>query len=333
MHRDEILLKIKNLSVGYKTHKGLAKVLDQINLSVGTGEKVGIIGESGSGKTTLLSSILKVLPPNAVITSGEIIMEGINLLSCKAKILENIRREKVGMIFQDPMSSLNPFYKVRDHLYYALKYSGYRNIPKHELEKICIELLKEVKLPDPYRVLDSYPFQLSGGMRQRVVIALALIRANILLLADEPTTNLDVTLQEQILELIKDLVKKRKMAVILVTHAVGSLLDFADRIYVMYSGQVVETAPAEELVYSPAHPYTSLLLESYPKFKGEWKPKELIGGVIDYTDPPPGCRFSLKCPFKMDICLKAKPPSIEVNDRHIVWCWRYKNKHGEGLSR
>lgn len=163
-------------------------------------------------------------------------------------------------------------------------------------------------------------------MRQRVCIALALTRANTLLLADEPTTNLDVTLQEQVLELIKDLVKKRGVSVILVTHAVGSLLDFADRMYVMYSGQIVETAPAEELIYSPEHPYTSLLLESYPRLTGEWKPRELIGGVVDYTNPPPGCRFSLKCPFRMDVCREVKPPAIEVGSRHIVWCWRFQGR-------
>lgn len=323
------LLRIENLSVGYKTYRGSSKVLDDINIYVREGEKVGLVGPTGSGKTTLLNTILRILPPNGIIYKGKIFFKGIEILTAKKKILNKIRRENIGIIFQDPMSSLNPFFKIHDQLYDALKYSkalNGKNVNEKILRELGIKLLKEVALPDPERVLDSYPFQLSGGMRQRVSIALALTRANDLLLADEPTTNLDVTIQEQILNLLRELVNERKLSIILVTHALGMLREFVDRVYVMYAGQIMETAETDELFSNPIHPYTKFLFESVPKLVGPKLTSEAGGGglpreTLDYVNPPSGCRFSLRCPFADHRCRVSKPPLYEVSKGHFVACW------------
>jgi len=321
----EPLLRIKNLSVGYKTHEGVTKVLDNVNMYVYRGEKVGLIGESGAGKTTLLNTILRILPPNARVFRGEIVFNGVDLLRAKKNVLDDIRRSRIGIIFQDPMSALNPFFKVRDQLYDALRYSKFldknKKVDEKVLKETSLKMLKEVALPDAERVLDSFPFQLSGGMRQRVCIALALTRANDLLLADEPTTNLDVTIQEQILNLLRDLVNKRKLAVILVTHALGMLKGFVDRIYVIYAGQIVEVANTNKLFSNPQHPYTRFLLESAPRLTGEWRAKELPERIINYINPPKGCRFSVRCPYATDRCKTEKPQMIEISSGHFARCW------------
>ena len=322
----DMLLKVEDLSVGYKTYRGLSRVLDDINIEMRDGEKIGVIGESGCGKTTLLKTILGILPPNAVVYQGKVIFKGTDLLNAKSDVLSNVRRNSIGMIFQDPMSALNPFFKVRDQLYDAIKYSPLYGGGGGEssLKDISLQLLREVALPDPERVLDSYPFQLSGGMRQRICIALALTRAHDLLLADEPTTNLDVTIQEQILELLGELVNKRNLSVILVTHALGMVKEFTDRIYVMYAGQIVETTETQTLFTDPQHPYTRFLLESVPKITGKWESEGLAGRIPDYVNPPRGCRFSPRCPFATDKCREAKPPLIESSKGHFVRCWLYQ---------
>jgi len=323
----ERLLVVENLSVGYRTYRGHSKVLDNVSFEVLKGEKVGIIGETGCGKTTLLRSVLRILPPNALIYGGKVIFKGIDILNSSHDSLNKLRRESIGIIFQDPMSALNPFLKVRDQLYDAIKYSKlieeHKGKSKEYLRELSINLLKEVALPDPQRVLEGYPFQLSGGMRQRICIALALTRANELLLADEPTTNLDVTIQEQVLNILRNLVEERKLSVILVSHALGMLSEFVDRIYVMYAGQMIESGRAEEIFFDPKHPYTRALVASAPKLIGKWEAEALFGRVPDYVNPPEGCRFQSRCPFVKEECRAMKPPLQKISETHWVACHIY----------
>ncbi|MEM1520578.1 MAG: ABC transporter ATP-binding protein [Candidatus Korarchaeum sp.] len=326
----ERLLRVEGLSVGYRTYRGPSRVLDDVTVEVSKGEKVGVVGETGCGKTTLLRSILAILPPNAMVYSGKVFFKDINMLDASRDTLNRVRRESIGIIFQDPMSALNPFLKVRDQLYDAIKYSKMfsdaKELRREDLREVSVKLLKEVMLPDPERVLDSYPFQLSGGMRQRICIALALTRANELLLADEPTTNLDVTIQEQVLNLLRDLVNERRLSVILVSHALGMLGEFVDRVYVMYAGQIVEIGRTEEVFENPLHPYTRALVSSAPKLTGRWEAEALFGRIPDYVNPPQGCRFQSRCKYfeiRKPRCALSKPPLQKISETHWVACYNY----------
>jgi len=321
------LLKVEDLYVKYRSYWYTYHVLDGVSIRIKPGEKVGLIGESGAGKTTLLKSILRILPPQGRITKGKILYKDINLLRCSKGTLLEIRRKKVGMIFQDPLAALNPVFTIKEQMVDILKYI-YKgsNYKKSDLENIALELLREVMLPDPERVLNSYPFQLSGGMRQRVVIAMALASAQELLLADEPTTNLDVTIQAQILKLISNLVEKRRLSMVLVSHALGMVRSMTKRIYVMYGGNIVEEAPSSKLFNEPLHPYTQLLIENAPKIIATKLGEGIKGNPPDYRYPPPGCRFHPRCPYAMDICKKVKPLLIKVNNDRYVACHLYAEK-------
>lgn len=321
------LLEVRDLYVSYKTYKGILKVLNGVNLYVNEGEKVGLIGESGCGKTTTMKAILRILPPNAVNVRGQIIYKGSkDIMKMSKRELMKIRRNSISMIFQDPTAALNPVFKVGEQMMDIIKFSYGRRMTKKELKEEALRLLREVKLPDPERVFDSYPFQLSGGMRQRVVIAMALASAHELLIADEPTTNLDVTIQDQILKLINEVVVKRKLSVILISHALGAVRSMTDRMYVMYAGDIVEMADSRNLFENPLHPYTQGLLSSVPKLTGEGIGAGIKGRVPDYLNPPPGCRFAPRCDFTRSECRKSKPPWIEVSKNHYVSCWLYARK-------
>ena len=323
----ERLLEIKNLYVGYKTYMGTSKVLDGVYLSVDTGEKVGLIGESGCGKTTTMKAILRILPTNAVLQSGEISFGGKDILKMGKSELNELRRKRIAMIFQDPTAALNPVFKVETQLADIIKFSSaHESEETEEIRAKRIRLLKEVALPDPERVLDSYPFQLSGGMRQRVCIATALATHRQLLIADEPTTNLDVTIQDQVLRLIKDIVEKRKLSVILISHALGAVRGFVDKVCTMYAGEIVEVAETEKLFSDPLHPYTKGLLESTPRLTGGGFSEGIMGRVPDYINPPQGCRFHPRCNYSLDICKKEKPPIIDSEGNHSVTCWLYYKK-------
>lgn len=320
----EQLLEIKDLCVGYKTYRGTSRVLDGVHLRVNAGEKVGIIGESGCGKTTTMKSILRILPTNAVVRKGEICFREKNVLRMGKNELNELRRKHIAMIFQDPTAALNPVFKIETQLVDVIKSSKAHESKKTKGFKAeCIKLLKEVALPDPERVLDSYPFQLSGGMRQRVCIAMALATPRDLLIADEPTTNLDVTIQDQVLRLIKDIVEKRKLSVILISHALGTVKGFVDKVYVMYAGNIVEIAESKELFSNPRHPYTKGLLDSTPKLAGGGFSEGIKGRVPDYVNPPLGCRFHPRCNYILSRCKKEKPPFIDVDGNHGVACWLY----------
>jgi len=324
------LLKVNDLYVSFRTYKGILKVLDGVNLHINEGERIGLIGESGCGKTTTMKAILRILAPNAVNVKGRIIYKGSkDIMNMSRKELMMLRRNSISMIFQDPTAALNPVFKIGEQMMDIIKYSKVyegRRMTKKELKDESLRLLKEVKLPDPERVFDSYPFQLSGGMRQRVVIAMALASAHELLIADEPTTNLDVTIQDQILKLINEVVEKRKLSVILISHALGAVKNMTNRTYVMYAGNIIEMADSHKLFDNPLHPYTQGLIESVPKLTGGGIGKGIKGRIPDYLNPPSGCRFAPRCDFVESTCRKRKPPWIEVDRNHYVACWLYAKR-------
>ena len=324
------LLEVKDLRIGYKTYMGKLKVLNGVNLTVHQGEKVGVIGESGCGKTTCMKAILRILANNATVDGGTIHFRGDDVLNMDKKKLSEMRRKSITMIFQDPTAALNPVFKVGDLLADVIRYSGRfdgEKASKKMLREKSIEALKEVALPDPERVLDSYAFQLSGGMRQRICIAMSLSTAKDLLIADEPTTNLDVTIQDQVLRLMKSLVEKKGISVILISHALGTISGTVDTVYVMYAGNVIEIAQTRVLFANPLHPYTKGLLASVPKLTGAGFSEGIRGRIADYINPPTGCRFNPRCSYALDICSKENPELFNVDsNNHRVACWLYNER-------
>ena len=318
---------MKGLLIGFKTYMGRLKVLNGVDFSVHEGEKVGIIGESGCGKTTTMKAILGILASNAVIGGGDIRFRGHNMLRIRKKELNEIRRKNLTMIFQDPTAALNPVFKIESILGDVIKYSGnfeHEKATRKLLREKSLDALKEVSLPDPERVLDSYPFQLSGGMRQRVCIAMSLATAKDLLIADEPTTNLDVTIQDQVLRLMKDLVDKKNLSIILISHALGTIRNTVDAVYVMYAGNMIESAETGKLFSDPLHPYSEGLLKSVPKLTGAGFSEGIEGRIPDYISPPPGCRFHPRCKYAFEICTKETPQLHKVDaNNHRVACWLY----------
>ena len=324
------LLEIRDLNINFKVYDGLLKVIDGVNLEVKAGEKVGLVGESGCGKTTTVKSILNIFDKQAVVPHGEINFDDKNVLKMNDKELHVLRGKDLSMIFQDPTASLNPVFTIGEQMYDVIKHSGIINKKdKKGIKKIAIRALKDCSMPDPERILQNYPFQLSGGMRQRVCIAMALSTESRLLIADEPTTNLDVTIQDQVLKLIRALVSEKGSSLILITHSLGVAREMTDKIYVMYAGNIVEKALTGEIFENPLHPYTIGLLESIPKLTGEGMMEGIYGRLPNYLDPPKGCRFYPRCKFGTDICKDNKPALYNVTDNHMVACHKYKNGKGE----
>ncbi|MFW5904509.1 MAG: ABC transporter ATP-binding protein [Candidatus Saliniplasma sp.] len=317
---EQKVLEIKNLNIGYETYRGVTDVIHHLDLDVRKKEKIGVIGESGCGKTTTMKTINRILPNNAVIKGGKVNFNGKNVLDMKKKELMKLRRRNVSMIPQDPTASLNPLFKVKTQMQDILKYSKEHSEEIDYKEK-SIELFESVSLSDPERVYDSYPFQLSGGMRQRVCIAMSLATPKDLLIADEPTSNLDVTIQNQVLNLIGNLLEERDLSAILVSQALGTVKKFVDKIYVIYAGTVIEIAKTDKLFSDPIHPYTIGLLEATPKLTGGGFSAGIAGQTPDYIDPPSGCRFRPRCPQYSDQCKNVRPKMVEVEKDHYVACW------------
>jgi len=327
MHKP--LLEIKNLYVWFKVFGGILKVLDGVNFTVRFGEKVGLIGEMGCGKTTMMKTIMRILPiPPAIIPEGEILYKGKDILQMRQVEVQQIRKKEISMIFQDPTAALNPVFTIGTQLQDVVRFierSG-RNIGKEGIRLRAIRALKEVSLPDPERVLQNYPIQLSGGMRQRACISMALISTNELLIADEPGTSLDVTIKDQILRLLKELVEKQKTSIILISHALGTVRSMTDRLYVMYAGSIVEVAKTKDLFAHPLHPYSQGLLAAVPRLTGGGRIGEGIDGRIpEYINPPIGCRFHPRCKQVMPICKIKKPPLFKVDEEdHEVACFLFQ---------
>ncbi len=320
----EQLIEINELYVNYKIYEGILKVLNRVQFKVGEGEKVGLIGESGCGKTTTMRAIMRILADNAIVPDGSILYKGQNTLKMSEDEIQRIRREHVSMIFQDPTAALNPVFTVGDQLIDVIRYSTRKEkLPKKEMMERAIKALKDVALPDPERIMKNYPVMLSGGMRQRICIAMALVSAGDLLIADEPGTNLDVTIQDQILRLIGRLVEERGTSIILISHALGAVKGLVDKVYVMYAGNMVEVAPTRELFSEPLHPYTRNLFKTVPKLTGGGIPQAIKGRIPDYINPPVGCRFSPRCEQAMPICMKETPSFMDVGEGRDVACFLF----------
>jgi peptide/nickel transport system ATP-binding protein len=321
----EHLLDVSDLCVNYKVYEGLLRVLNGVSLSVGLKEKVGIIGESGCGKTTTMKAVMRILANNAMVPSGTIAYKGSDLLKLGRQELMRVHRTSMSMIFQDPTAALNPVFKVGEQLEDIVRYSEFTsNKPnKHEVKTKAVELLKSAALPEPERILDSYPFQLSGGMRQRVCIAMSLASAKDLLIADEPGTSLDVTIEDQIMRLLKQIVEDRGLSVILISHSIGAVKGFVTKLYVMYAGAMVEEAPTDELFSNPIHPYTQNLLKAVPKLTGGGVPEGIAGRIPSYLTIGDGCRFASRCRSAKESCQSHAPPAFDVGNGHRVACFHY----------
>jgi peptide/nickel transport system ATP-binding protein len=315
------ILEIENLKTYFDTFAGLVKAVDGVNIAVKEGETLGLVGESGSGKSVTALSILRIVPKPGKIIGGKIVYKGQNLLEKSENELQKIRGKEIGYIFQDPATSLNPVFSIADQLTEVIR--RHQNVTKKEALEKAIELLRLVEIPDPELKIWSYPHQLSGGMKQRIAVARALSCQPSLLLADEPTTNLDVTIQAQILQLMKNLKDKLGMSMILITHDMGIVAGVADRITVLYGGRVCETADTKTIFYNPLHPYTNALLTAVPSLALRKEKLEVIPGTIpNLVDPPSGCRFHPRCEYAKAVCTKKIPQLIEVESGHLVACHR-----------
>ncbi len=318
------LLEVRDLRVAFATHAGPVLAVDGVSFSVARGEVVGVVGESGCGKTVTALSIPSLLPPAGRILPGSSIrLEGEELVGRSERGLQRIRGERVGVVFQEPMTSLNPVLRVGTQVEEAIL--AHRRMSRKEARERAAGLLAEVGLPDPGERLRQYPHQLSGGMRQRVMLAAALACEPDLLVADEPTTALDVTTQAEILERLLELRRSRGMGLLLVTHDLGVVAGTCDRVVVMYAGQVVEKAPTSELFREPRHPYTRGLLGALPRVGGDGHARPIPGGVPEPGAWPPGCRFAPRCPWAWDLCRGEAPPLFgiggEAREPRTARCW------------
>ena len=315
------ILEVNNLSISFHTYGGEVQAVRNVNFDLHEGETLAIVGESGSGKSVTVQSVMRLLSmPPGEFKSGSILMNGEDIVRKTEKEMEKIRGQEMGMIFQDPMTSLNPTMKVGRQITEGL--IKHQNMSKEEAEKRGLELLRLVGIPNPERRINQYPHEYSGGMRQRAVIAIALSCDPKILIADEPTTALDVTIQAQILELLRDIQSKRKTGIVLITHDLGVVANAADRVAVMYGGKIVETGTVDEIFYQPKHPYTWGLLGSMPKVddaKGVLQ--SIPGSPPDLKDPPKGCPFAARCPHAMKVCDQHMPDYIESSSTQKTACW------------
>ncbi|HEY1543583.1 MAG TPA: ABC transporter ATP-binding protein [Xanthobacteraceae bacterium] len=319
----ERLLEIRGLRTDFKTEDGIVHAVDGVDLEIARGETLGVVGESGSGKSVTALSVLKLIAmPPGRIAGGRILWRGRDLVPLGPHEMRQIRSKEIAIVFQEPMTSLNPVYTVGDQIAEVVRL--HENVRKRAAHDRAIEMLRLVNIPTPERRVDYYPHQFSGGMRQRVMIAMALACNPALLIADEPTTALDVTIQAQILELLAEMKSRLGMAVMLITHAMGVVAETAQRVVVMYAGRVVEEAPVGELFARPRHPYTQGLIRSIPRIDTAATRKsrlESIPGVVPSPlEPLPGCRFAPRCPFVRDDCIAAVPPLREIAPGHRVAC-------------
>ena len=318
----ENLIEVKKLVTQFSGKNGTVTAVDGVSFSIRKGETLGIVGESGCGKSVTSMSILRLIPAHSgKIASGEILFGGKDLTKLSEKEIRHIRGNEIAMIFQDSMTGLNPVMTIGKQLVETI--TAHNKMDKKDAWARAEEMLKKVGIPSPAQRLKEYPHQLSGGMRQRVMIAMALSCNASLFIADEPTTALDVTIQAQILELMKNLQKKTKMGIIFITHNLGVVADICDKVSVMYAGKIVEQGPVDDIFYEPAHPYTVGLLRSMPRVDAESYERliPIEGTPVDMLNPPEGCPFAPRCEKCMKICLKKMPPYVEVGENHRSACW------------
>ena len=323
------LLEVQELRTHFQTRAGLVRAVDGVSFTLGEGELLGLVGESGCGKSITALSIMRLISEPGKIVGGSIRFKGEELTTASAERLREIRGNDIAMIFQDPMTSLNPVFTVGEQIAEALRL--HRNLDKNAAREAAIAAMREVSIPSPERRVNDYPHQLSGGMRQRVMIAMALACDPELLIADEPTTALDVTIQAQILELLDELRRIRKLAVLLITHDLGVVAEVADRVCVMYTGKIVEESGVDEIFAAPKHPYTQGLLRSVPKLTTEGVERAVRLETIEGTVPSPanlptGCHFAPRCPFRMDQCVNGEIPLYPTADGELVRCVLYEHR-------
>ncbi|HEY8337927.1 MAG TPA: ABC transporter ATP-binding protein [Tardiphaga sp.] len=315
------ILDIRNLSTSFSTRNGEVRPVDGISLTVARGKTLGIVGESGSGKSMLSLSIMGLVPPSGKIVGGEVLLEGTDLTRLSRGAMRDVRGNRIAMIFQEPMTSLNPVLTVGFQIVEALR--AHRKLSDREARAEAIEALNKVRMPAPQQRFDEYPHQLSGGMRQRVMIAMALACRPALLIADEPTTALDVTIQAQILDLLQDLQAETGMAIILITHDLGVVAQIANDVAVMYAGRIVEHAPVAEIFSDAQHPYTIGLMGAMPRLDTYVERLVAVGGMVPpLFRLPLGCRFNSRCPFTAAACLTQQPDLLEIAAAHTVACLR-----------
>ena len=319
----ESLLEIRDLKTWFKTDDGIVRAVDGVSMAVGRGETLAVVGESGCGKTVTARSVLKLIDmPPGRFAGGEIIWRGRDLVPLGPKEMDRIRAREITMVFQEPMTALNPVYPVGEQIAEAVR--AHEKLSARAALARAVEMMRLVQIPDPDRRVRDYPHQFSGGMRQRVVIAMALVCGPQLLIADEPTTALDVTIQAQILDLLNDMKARFGMAIMLITHAMGVVAENAERVVVMYAGKVVEDAPVGELFANPRHPYTQGLIRAIPRVdvKAEHRTRlaQIPGSVPSLLNPPMGCRFAARCAFATGACVAEEPPLRRVGPDHKVAC-------------
>ena len=333
----ENILTVKDLKTYFYTASGIAKAVDGVSFNIAKGEAMGIVGESGSGKSVTSSSIIRLLPPRTgKIVGGSIEFEGKDVLALSKKELNDFRGKDIAVIFQDPMTSLDPVFKIGKQMTEMIM--AHQNVTKDEAWKMSVEALSKVGIPEPEKRMNSYPYELSGGMCQRVIIAMAVCCKPKLIIADEPTTALDVTVQAQVLELLKELQRDMDTAILLITHNLGVVWEMCDKVMVMYAGNTVEFTDTKTLYSNPRHPYTWGLLDSMPKLSDESKGelKTIPGTPPDLRLTGKCCNFYNRCPYVTEACTQSVPPLVEVEPGHFVACHRQnltnKLEKGEGLK-
>lgn len=331
MRVGEPLLSIRGLVTEFATADGVVHAVDGVSYDVYPGETVGVVGESGSGKSVTVMSLLGLIPqPPGRIAGGEVLLEGRDLLQLDSKELRKVRGKEVAMIFQDPMTSLNPVLTVGEQIAEAI--TSHAQVAKDEVRRRCVALLELVGVPNPSDRFDQYPHEYSGGMRQRAMIAMAIANQPKILIADEPTTALDVTVEAQILNLMQDLQDEMGMAIIMITHDLGVIAGMADRVLVMYAGWGVERATTEQVFYTPKHPYATALLQSIPKIGVRKRLTSIPGSVPDLNNVEGGwCYFAPRCAEAMDICRQKEPPTFDDDEGHTVKCWLW-DKQQTGIK-
>lgn len=328
--RTEALLAVDDLRVRFETFDGVANVLDGISMRVRPGERVGLVGESGCGKSVTMRAIMGILQSPPARLSGRIAFEGRDLLTMPRGQRHALKGSAMSMVFQDPMTALNPVFRIGEQLMDIVRWADRRRGLRREAgtrKARILDTLAMVRLPDPEHIFEAYPVQLSGGMRQRVLIAMALLNRPRFLIADEPGTALDVTTQDEILRLINELVQEEQLALLMITHNLGVVRQTTDYMYVMYAGHIVEEGRTAEIFAAPAHPYTRALFACVPKLSGGRAYAGIEGTLPDYTQPPAGCRFHPRCPQATERCLQ-RPPAIALSASHLSACWLHAPEEG-----
>ena len=325
MSQEDLILEIRDLCVEFQTVEGTVQAVNHLSYKLRKGEKLGIVGESGSGKSVSSLGMLRLIPnPPGRITGGEILYKGQDLVKAPKKEMQRIRGNEISMIFQEPMTSLNPIIKCGKQIAESLRL--HRGMNKKEAMEEAVRLMQSVGIANPAQRAHEYPHQMSGGMRQRVMIAMALACGPQILIADEPTTALDVTIQAQILDLIRDLNERMGTSVIFITHDLGVVSELCDTVLVMYTGRIVEQAPVLELFETPKHPYTVGLLEAIPRITKQRAPLQTIEGTVpNPTERIEGCSFSPRCPYATEQCRQKEPPEVQLSEHRRVRCWRYQS--------